>query len=68
MTRGKRRNCLDMTLDFTKKCHVGLDMACHQEDMDKEFSDKTKPNSEDPLNEALFKIDDDSPQLSEEKW
>ena len=35
--------------------------------MGKEIPEELKPNSKAQWNDALFKIDDDSPQISEEK-
>ena len=56
-----------MLLCFTNKHHVGGGILSYQEAMNEEFQEEVKTNSESPWNDSLFKIDDDSSQLSEDK-
>ena len=64
---GKRHDCLVLIVDFTKKHCVSVDIKFHQEALCEEFPEEIKPKDKAPWNDALFKVDDDSPSLNENK-
>ena len=67
VTRGKRHEHVGMILDCIKKNHVGVGMTCYQEAMCDEIPEKIKPRGKYHQKDALFKVDDDSLSLSEQK-
>ena len=66
-TRGKIHDYLGMTLDFSVKGQVSIDMIDYVEKMISEYPDDQLQGSNvaSPWNENLFKVDESSPALSE---
>ena len=58
---------LGTILDWTKKYLVKVDVRCYQESMSEEFPEEIAPNGKALWNDALFKVDDDSPSSNEQK-
>ena len=54
-------------LDFMNKQQVGVKMICYKESMDDEFLEEIKLNIRPSWKDVPLKIDDDSPQLRNDK-
>lgn len=67
-TRGNRHDYLAMFINYSVEGSVIIDMAYYVKKMIEEFPDKLKDNVVCPWSENLFKVDDQSKLLPEEKW
>ena len=66
-TRGKEHDYLAMILRYTKDGKVIVDMTRYVEKMVEDFPDKLKEGAKLPWTERLFKVDENSPILDEER-
>jgi hypothetical protein len=66
-TRGHKHEYLAMTLDFTIPGVLQVDMTQYVNKMIEEFPEKLTGNTKCPWSENLFRVDETSPKLSQEK-